>query len=300
MSVEDPSSVPPSAPEPAEPSGDASVQPTAPVEPTAAAPKIEPAAGAPEVEPVVAAPKVEPATPPAAVNSHEAAPKLSAEGRRDRTRGMLIVFVTFLATLCLAWWAKWKNTPVPAEPPADPDASAVVGFPKAVDAVATLPAARKRTPRDILRGIVLRGVKSDGTVDITEKGSEVRYVFQSRAGEGPQPERDPEGRPNRPFCGKQVVKVKPEGLQEDEDETKYSCSSKGLEPLPEPRCGPKEVWAHAIAANIPKDKSAQLEYYRAKAGPAWRFRIPGTRHRFSLYGDCERELKGLDEVGSVP
>ncbi|MEZ4372186.1 MAG: hypothetical protein R3B07_15250 [Polyangiaceae bacterium] len=247
------------------------------------------------VSPNAPAPSPEPAASPA-----PSAPKLSPEGRSDRLRGMLIVFVTFLATLCLAWWAKWKNTPVPAEPPAEPDESAVVGFPKAIDAVATLPNARKRTPRDVLRGIVLRGVKSDGTVDITEKGSEVRYVFQSRPGEGPQPPRDPEGRPNRPYCGKQVVKVKAEGLQEDEDETKYSCSSKGFEPLPEPRCGPKEVWAHAVAASIPKDKPAQLEYYRAKAGPAWRFRIPGTRHRFSLYGDCERELKGLDEVGSVP
>lgn len=213
---------------------------------------------------------------------------------------MLIVFVTFLATLSLAWWAKWKNTPVAPEPPAAPSTSAVVGFPSAVDAIATLPAARDRTPRDVLRGILLRGVNSEGLVDTTNEGSEVRYVFQSRPGEGPQPPRDPEGRPTRPYCGKQVVRVKAEGLQEDEDETKYMCSSKGFEPLPDPRCGPKQVWAHAIAKDIPTDKTAQIEYYRAQAGPAWRFRIPGTRHRFSLYGDCERELKGTEEVGSVP
>lgn len=220
--------------------------------------------------------------------------------RKDKVSGMLIVFVTFLATLSLAWWAKWKNTPVPPEPPAAPSSSAVVGFPGAVDAIATLPAARERTPRDVLRGILLRGVNSEGLVDSSAEGTEVRYVFQSRPGEGPQPPRDPEGRPSRPYCGKQVVRVKPEGLQEDEDETKYMCASKGFEPLPDPRCGPKEVWAHAIAKEIPTDKLAQIEYYRAQAGPAWRFRIPGTRHRFSLYGDCERELKGTEEVGSVP
>ncbi len=244
---------------------------------------------------------IEPAepTPP---ETAQAAKPIAGEvrPRGDKVTGMSILLVTFLATLSLAWWAKWKNTPSPPEPPGPPDTSQVKGFPQAIDAVATLPAARERTPREVLRGIVLRGVTSEGVVDINASGSEVRYVFQSRAGDGPQPPRDPEGRALRPTCGKQVVRITPQGLQEDEDETKTSCGVTGFEPLPEPRCGPREVWAHAIAKDIPTDKPAELEYYRAKAGPAWRFRVPGTRHRFSLYGDCERELKGMEEVGSVP
>jgi hypothetical protein len=71
------------------------------------------------------------------------------------------------------------------------------------------------------------------------------------------------------------------------------------DPLPTPRCGPKEVWQAAIHRGVPADRLANIEYYRASAGPAWRFDVPGGAH-FALYGDCDRELAGTEAVGSIP
>jgi hypothetical protein len=48
------------------------------------------------------------------------------------------------------------------------------------------------------------------------------------------------------------------------------------------------------------DRLARIEYYRSRSGPAWRFSMPGTKHHFSLYGDCQRLLKGREARGNVP
>ena len=66
----------------------------------------------------------------------------------------------------------------------------------------------------------------------------------------------------------------------------------------EAACEKKSAPAGTIAFVAP-DLRARVEYYRAKVGPAWRFELPGTPHRFSLYGDCERKLTPVEAVGSV-
>jgi hypothetical protein len=213
--------------------------------------------------------------------------------------GLIIVGAAFLAGLSVSWWARSIATPQYSEAPGPPSADGVVGFPAKVDAVATLDAAHARTKRTELRAIAVSGARSDGTVDVSVAGRRVRYVFTSPRGEGPQPPRPPGTLPMRSYCGKQNVHVRTEGMVADPDQPTAACLSFG-DPLPLPRCGPREVWQTAIHRGVPADQLANLQYFRATAGPAWRFEIPGTPHHFVLYGDCERELVGAEAAGSVP
>ncbi len=219
--------------------------------------------------------------------------------RKDRRVGLLIVGVAFLASCCVSWWANNGAQPQPPRAPAPPSAEGLLGFPSRVDPVAVLPRARERSDRDLLRGMVAVGVAVDGTVDFKQAGSRIRFVFQSSPGEGPQPVLPMDRVPTRAYCGRQNIHVKDRGMFADKDQPRYPCVSHGG-PLPEPRCTTAGLWNEAVRRGVPKNGRARIEYYRAKGGPAWRFELPGTNHRFTVYGDCERELKGQDAYGSVP
>ncbi len=220
--------------------------------------------------------------------------------RRDKVIGLLIVAISFAVCLALSIWAKEKSRPETSEPPGPPTVTGIVGYPEAVDAVASLPAARKLSKRPILRGIVLDAVQSDGRIDVSEGPGRVRYVFQSAAGQGAQPPRAPGTLPRRVTCGRQNVVLRKEGLVADPDQADYPCPPPDLEPLPEPQCSPRELWKIARKRRVPRDRAAHIEYFRAKAGPAWRFEISGTAHRFTMYGDCKRELMGIEAHGAIP
>ncbi len=227
-------------------------------------------------------------------------PPLSAARRRDRLIGLFIVAAAFALCLILSIWAKEQSRPETSEPPGPPTVEGVIGFPSEVDPVATLAQARKLSRRSILRGIVMEGVQSDGTVDVAEGPGRVRYSFQSPAGHGPQPAREPGTLPKRLTCGKQNVLLRKEGLVAEPDLTDYPCSGLAIEPLPDPQCSARDIWRLARKRRVPKDRLAHIEYYRSKVGPAWRFEISGTTHAFSVYGDCKRELSAAEAYGSVP
>jgi hypothetical protein len=276
---------PPSPDEPTENAGPEQGRDAAPTDAPAVAPALAP--GAPPV-PVPAA-FATPSRPP-----------LDPQRRRDRMLGLILVAASFAVCLGLSLWAKEKSRPETSLPPGPPTVAGIVGYPNAVDALATLGPARKLTPRPQLRGIVFDGVQSDGTIDVSEGPGRVRYTFQSEAGQGPQPPREPGTLPKRITCGKQNVVLRKEGLVAEPDQADYPCSPGGIEPLPEPQCTLKELWKLAKRRRVPRDRGAHIEYYRAKAGPAWRFEISGTAHRFVMYGDCKRELSGVETHGSVP
>ncbi|MFO0570646.1 MAG: hypothetical protein U0263_33725 [Polyangiaceae bacterium] len=227
--------------------------------------------------------------------------RLEAARSRDRVVGLMIIIAAFVAGLAMSLWAKGKTRPELPEPPAPPTLGGIVGYPNAVDILSSLPGARAVTKRTLLRNIWAEGVKSDGTLDLNDITGRARYTFQSLEGEGPQPAREPGTLPRRHYCGKQTVHLKKEGLVADPDVTDYPCPSQTLDPLPEPpRCGFAEVWAHAIKSGAPRERMARIEYYRAKAGPAWRFEIPGTPHKFALYGDCGRQLDEAEAFTVAP
>jgi hypothetical protein len=210
------------------------------------------------------------------------------------------VAVAFALCLALSFWAKEKSEPETSEPPGPPTVQGVVGYPKAVDAIESLKAARAVTRRAALRGIVLDGVNSEGLLDLSEAAARVRYVFQSEPGDGPQPPREPGTLPKRVTCGKQSVIVRSGGMVAEPDQADHPCPPGGVEALPEPQCSPRALWRQARRRQFPNDKPARIEYFRAKAGPAWYFEVPGTKHRFTMYGDCKRELSGPEAQGSVP
>ena len=216
--------------------------------------------------------------------------------RTDRLRGLVIVGLTFILCLLLSTWAKRRATPVLSTPPGPPSSVGVVGFPAAVDAVKTLPRARQLTPRTLLRGIVAEAVKSDGTIDVSAPTGRVRYSFQSSAGEGPEPAREPGTLARRLYCGRQNIDLRKDGLVAETDAADAVCTPHPTDPLPEPHCTLGDVWAHALGRGVPKERLAHIEYYRSSAGPAWRFEAPHARGRFALYGDCQRELDAHDAI----
>lgn len=223
-------------------------------------------------------------------------PPLDAARRRDRTRGLVIVGVTFAICLIGSAWVRRASRPEVSVPPAPVTPVGVVGFPKAVDGVKTLATARTLTRRNMLRGIVMDGVHSDGTVDVSDGSGRVSYAFQSGAGQGPQPAREPGTLARRWYCGRQTVNVRKEGIVAETDNAEAGCATHPVDPLPEPHCTPAKVWEYAIGKGAPREKLARLEYYRSTVGPAWRFELAGTRIRFALYGDCGRELTSPESV----
>jgi hypothetical protein len=227
-------------------------------------------------------------------------PARSARRRqRDRLRGLIIVGATFVLCLLISVWAKRRSQPVLSQPPAPPSSVGVVGFPNAVDAVKSLARARQISQRNLLRSITADGVKSDGTVDVGATGR-IRYGFQSNPGEGPEPPRQPDTLARHPYCGRQNIDVNKEGMVAEPDAADSICTPHPADPLPEPHCSLSDVWAHALTRGVPKERLARIEYYRSSAGPAWRFEAPHNRGRFSLYGDCQRELDAKEAVNVGP
>lgn len=227
-------------------------------------------------------------------------PAQNPEFRRiDRLRGLVIVGLTFVLCLLVSAWAKRRSLPVLSTPPAPPSSVGIVGFPNAVDPVKTLPRARQLTARTLLRGVVFDGVKSDGTIDVSVPSGRVRYSFQSAAGEGPEPPREPGTLARRAYCGRQNVELRKDGLVADADAADALCAQP-VDPLPEPHCSLADIWAHALSRGVAKERLAHIEYYRAYAGPAFHFEAPHARGRFVLYGDCQRELDGHDAAIFAP
>ncbi len=220
---------------------------------------------------------------------------------RDKMRGLVIIGVTFVLCILGSLWAKKLAEPEQAEPPRPPTTEGIVGWPNRVEPVATLSAARQLTRRDVLRGFVAEHVRANGTIDFKQTGAQVRYSFQSNPGEGPQPPRASGTLPRHSFCGRQNVVIGRYGIVADPDLASFPCSAKIKDPLPPPRCNLKQVWDFMIEKErVPKKRPARIEYYQAKAGPAFRFTLPGTKHRASISGDCKRRLKPTEAVGGVP
>jgi len=236
-------------------------------------------------------------------HSHPANPAQSPDPARlarhrqlDRLRGLVIVGLTFVLCLLISVWAKRRSLPVLSVPPGPPSPVGVVGFPNAVDAVKTLARARQISQRNLLRSFSADGVKSDGTIDVSAPNGRIRYSFQSDAGEGPEPPRQPDTLARHPYCGRQTINVHKDGIVAEPDAADAICAPHPTDPLPEPHCSLADVWAHALTRGVPKERTAHIEYYRANAGPAWRFEAAHARGRFTLYGDCQRELDAKEAV----
>jgi hypothetical protein len=166
--------------------------------------------------------------------------------------------------------------------------------------MAQLGKARALAVRGPLSGISMSGVRRDGTIDLSEPASNhARFVFISPRGEGPQPPRKLGTLPRRDYCGRQDIWLTHSGLFAEADQSRNNCDRERRD-LPDPSCGPVELWKTAIKQGAPKNKVAIIEYYQAKAGPAWNFRINKTKYRFTTGADCQTRLSGDAATGRVP
>jgi hypothetical protein len=211
---------------------------------------------------------------------------------RDSVAGFSIIVVAFAAALAISWKASEAVKPNVAAEPAPPTSEGLAGYPGQVDPVATLGLAESLTGRQQLRRIVATGVASNGTVDLERPGAAIRYEFDSAQGEGPEPPRPAGTVRSVNFCGRQTVHVKKAGIYADPDQPRAPCRANAGAPLPEPRCELDRLWAMALERGAPATSHATAEYFRANDGPAWRFSLPESKLSFTVYGDCERELKG--------
>jgi hypothetical protein len=251
---------------------------------------IEPPVRPSEAEPLAPAPPAAPAEPTAESLARE----------RDKRMGLVIVLSAFVVGIGISAWAKHASRPETSEPPGPPVTIGVAGFPDHVDVVKTFAAARGMTKRTLFRGFVAEGVRSDGTIDVSEGPGRARYAFQSPPGLGPQPVVEPGTISRKPYCGRQDVRLRHEGLVLEPDKADVACSSRHAEPLPDPMCSLADVWRYARSKGVPSDRLASIEYYRARTGPAYRFEVRENRQHFVLYGDCRSELTPADAAGRVP
>lgn len=225
--------------------------------------------------------------------------------RRDRVLGLSILGLSFAGSMALSLWAKDETTPRAAPPPAPPTTMGVPGFPARVRPHELVERARSLSVRSLLQGFDAEGVRADGTMDFSAKGTALRFAFQSPRGHGPQPARAGGTLPERTYCGLQSVSVGPHGIAAEKDDMKVACSHKEPRALPPPdRCTVTDVWAVARSRHIDDGGTARIEYFWAEAGPAYRFtkeekKKPTQRFVISAK-DCKKLFGGKQQRGSVP
>ena len=235
------------------------------------------------------------APPPSTSSVATAAPPDGTPpAKRDRVAGFSIILVAFAAALVISWKASDAVKPNIAPPPEPPTSEGLAGYPGRVDPVLTLATARDLTQRQQLRRIVISGVAPDGTVDLERPNAAIRYEFDSAQGEGPEAPRPAGTVRSMHYCGRQTVNVKREGIVADPDQPRAPCRANAGAPLPEPRCNLDRLWTMARDRGAPATGHASVENFRAQEGPAWRLSLPEGKVSFTLFGDCERELRGKE------
>lgn len=216
---------------------------------------------------------------------------------KDRKLGLGLLALSFLVSVFISWKSKEMSEPVFSRPPDPPSADGIAGFPNAARPLELLARARELTLRDQLVGVLALGVKPDGSVDLSLQGAQVRYVFQSKQGEGPQPPRPPNRLARRHYCGVQGVRLDQRGLGAETDRPKASCDEL-VAGLPPPRCDFERLWLLAKERGADERTAATIEYYRAVSGPAYRFQSAYTQ--FQVAADCQTVLSGDAATGSIP
>ncbi|HTM44953.1 MAG TPA: hypothetical protein VL137_08360 [Polyangiaceae bacterium] len=220
--------------------------------------------------------------------------------RREQAIGLAILGTTFVLALVISWLVRRTVHEEVKEAPAAPVTEGLHGFPEHFDAVTALDRARELSLRKGLFGIELQGVRSNGTLALKDGGqSFARFILGSRRGEGPQPPVPPGERRNKDYCGRQEVVIDESGIRAKADKANHNC--RGLKDwLPDPACGPAQVWQYALKHQAPPEALADLKYYQAAGGPAWRFSIANTAVDFVLDRNCKQELSDDVADGELP
>jgi hypothetical protein len=230
----------------------------------------------------------------------EAPPVQDPSRLRDMFIGLAVIVASFVGCLLLSLWGMHESTPRLAPEPAPPTQIGLEGFPNEVRPLEILEVARKLTVRDRFLGFVAEGVRPNGSVDLGRDGASIRFAFQSPSGLGPQPLRKGGTLPTRRFCGLQSVFVDSTGLFATEDNPERPCPGNSPEAIEVPeKCTLEDVWNLAKKRKMAKRGWAQIEYFHAPSGGAYRFKM--DKESFVVSGkDCSTVLKGRAAVGVVP
>lgn len=217
---------------------------------------------------------------------------------RDRFAGLFVLVTSMALCICLSFWAKGQARPEWSMRVSPATLRGIVGWPHAVEAVATLEAARRSSRPRELRQIVLDGVKSDGTIDVVTGPGALTYHFHNNpkkpklpkaTGTTPaEPKAQVADKPAQ--CPRQVVRIREDGIDPQPEMKDTRCPESTSEPLPVPTCSPRDVWLRAVSKGASIRELAHMEYYLSKAGPAWKMTLPRRWFRLALSGDCQREL----------
>ena len=227
-------------------------------------------------------------------------PPLSQHRKRDRILGLSIIVLAFGGCMGLSVWGMRVSTPQPAPAPLPASKEDIDGFPHRVHPFDVLPRARTLTVRQRFRGFEAVGVKPDGSIDLTEDKSSIRFAFQSPQGRGPQPEREPGTLPTRRYCGTQSVVIENSGIAARPDRPQVPCGGREIDELVVPRhCSIEQLWQIARKKKIKTKGTATIEYFQAQDGPAYRF-VKDKRSFVVSALDCKNELKGRAQRGSIP
>jgi len=227
-------------------------------------------------------------------------PPLSHHRKRDRIYGLSTIVLAFAGCMALSVWGMRFSTPRPAPLPPPASQEDISGFPSEVRPFELLERARGLTVRQKFRGFEAKGVHREGHLDLSSPTSSLRFVFQSPQGRGPQPQREPGTLPERRYCGTQSVVVDHAGIIAWADHAKTPCGGKEIEDLPPPvGCTIEKLWAIADSKKMKKKGTADVEYFEAQGGAAFRFEK--DRRSFVVSArDCKTELKGRDQRGILP
>lgn len=220
--------------------------------------------------------------------------------RRDRVYGLAIIVLAFGGCMGLSVWGMRFSTPRPAPTPLPASPDGIVGFPQAVRPFDLVERARSLTVRERFRGFEAKGVRPDGTMDMSAAGTSLRFAFQSAQGRGPQPVRKPGTLPTRRFCGTQSVLLNQAGIGALPDRPSHACGSDEVTELARPlSCSIEQLWKLAEQRRIKRKGTAVVEYFESAMGPAFRFEK--DRRNFVIAArDCKTELKGRDQRGFLP
>lgn len=213
---------------------------------------------------------------------------------RDYFRGTIVLFVSLVIAFAATLWSKAvllrRSAPRAGGGATMIRLRGVTGWPRHVDAIASLAGARRVSQIHGLRSILIEGVGRDGTIDVTHPDSFVRYVFQS------EPLRNVQGggadsntKALGFVCPKQTIKLMKDGLLAEPANEGAQCPRDLGESLPLPSCGPREVWAKARTKGIGEDDTGRLDYSLGKEGPVWKLTVPSKRFSLVLSSDCKQE-----------
>ncbi len=221
--------------------------------------------------------------------------------RRDMAIGLATIAMSFAACMALSLWGLGQSTARLAPAPAPAEKIAIKDYPQ-VGPFELLARSRQLSVRSKFRGLVAKGVTPDGKVDLSKKKSSLRYSFQSPAGIGYQPLRQPGTLPGRRSCGSQSVVADQKGLYAEKDRANGVCPKERPQQLKiEEGCTFQDVWKVARKKKFArKKKVATIEYFEAEGGPAFRF-MGRRKKSFVLSArDCKTIFKGKKARGRVP